>query len=353
MILRDFSVALESALETAHGEMTSRHGVLIGVRREPDDASGRRVRGIGESTPLPGWTEDLEACRETLRRHRDEPPGAALASLPDDNPAARHGLSLAILDAGARADGVSLATHLAGRDAEVAAAVPVNATVGSGTPAETGARAERAVEAGYECLKLKAGVGSLELDLERVRAAREAVGADVALRVDANGAWTVATAREAIDRLAALDVEYVEQPVAGEELAAMADLRGRGVGIAADEALTEYDVDDVLDADAADVVILKPMSLGGPDRTREVALRARRAGVDVVVTTTIDAVVARTAAVHVAASIPAVRACGLATGDLLAEDLAPDPAPVTAGVVDVPDGPGLAGDAFDDLLVWE
>jgi o-succinylbenzoate synthase len=354
MILRRFSVALASPLETSRGELTSRHGVLIGIERDvaDGDADAKPVRGVGEATPLPGWTEPVETCRETLRRHAGEPPGAVLASL-SETPATRHGLSLAILDAGARADGHSLATHLAGRDADVAETVPVNATIGNATPAETAARAERAVDAGYECLKLKAGVGSIELDLQRVRAVRDAVGEEILLRLDANGAWTESTARDAIERLATERIDYVEQPVPSEQLAALADLRGRGVDIAADEALGEYDIGDVLDADAADVVVLKPMALGGPDRAHEVALRARRAGVDAVVTTTTDAVVARTAAVHVAASIPDVRPCGLATGELLTEELAPDTAPVVDAAVEVPSGPGTAGETFDGLFDWD
>ena len=83
------------------------------------------------------------------------------------------------------------------------------------------------------------------------------------------------------------------------------------------------------------------MALGGVDRAREAARRARAVGVEVVVTTTIDAVVARTAAVHLAASLPDVPACGLATAELLADDLAPDPAPVENGRVRVPQNPGL------------
>jgi len=58
--------------------------------------------------------------------------------------------------------------------------------------------------------------------------------------------------------------------------------------------------------------------------------------VDPVVTTTVDGVVARTAAVHVAAAIPDVAPCGLATAELLAEDLGPDPAPVDDGRISVP-----------------
>ena len=68
-----------------------------------------------------------------------------------------------------------------------------------------------------------------------------------------------------------------------------------------------------------------------------------------VVTTTIDAVVARTAAVHVAAAIPDVAACGLATGSLLAADLAADPVTISDGAASVPTDGGLCGAAFDAL----
>lgn len=353
MRLVDYAVDLAEPLATASGEISSRRGTLVGVERErtveDDSAPSDPVRGVGEAAPLPGWTESLRACRQALADRENDDPGEAAAAL-DDLPAARHGVTLAILDAAARSADESLATHLADRESDPAERVPVNATIGDGTPAETVAAAERAVAAGYDCLKLKAGVGSLALDVERIRAVREAVGDDVTVRVDANGAWTLATAERAIESLVPLDVAYVEQPLPAANLAGLADLRGRGIGVAVDEALTEYDLDDVLDADAADVVVLKPMAFGGLDRAREAAREARRAGVAVTLTTTIDAVVARTAAVHLAASLPDVLPCGLATGSLLAADLAADPAPVADGEVVVPEGPGIAGDVFDELL---
>jgi L-alanine-DL-glutamate epimerase-like enolase superfamily enzyme len=105
----------------------------------------------------------------------------------------------------------------------------------------------------------------------------------------------------------------------------------------------------VLVADAADVLVCKPMALGGPVRTLAIARRAADRDVEAVVTTTIDAVVARIGALHVAAALPAVGACGLATGSRLSNDLAPDPAPVEEGRMPVPAGPGIAGDAFDGL----
>ena len=90
------------------------------------------------------------------------------------------------------------------------------------------------------------------------------------------------------------------------------------------------------------------MALGGLDRAREAALAARSRGVDVVVSNTVDGVVARTAAGHLAASLPEVRACGLATADRLAEDLGPDPAPIEGGAMAVPQDPGHGAEG-----VWQ
>ena len=350
MQTRRFTAPLSRPLETARGPIRERRGHLVAVGPEPGD--GVETNGIGEATPLSGWTESPAACASALTSGR--PARAVLDGLdPRATPAARHGVSLALADASSRADGRPLAAHLADGAglSSPARSVPVNATIGDGSPTETAAAASRAVDGGTTCLKLKVGARSVDADVRRLRAVRDAVGPAVEVRADANGAWDLETARRALDRLEPMDLAYVEQPLPATELASTARLaRESAVSIAVDESLAEHGVDAVLAADAADVVVLKPMALGGPDRTVDAAVRARAAGVEPVVTTTIDAVVARTAAVHVAAAIPNVSACGLATAGLLEEDLAADPCPVEAGWVSVPDGPGLAGDAFDGLV---
>jgi o-succinylbenzoate synthase len=327
--LERFSLSLASPLDTAAGRISDREGFLVRV----DDGA----RGLGEATPLPGWTESLAECRRALESGDPE----------ESTPAARHGVALARADAAARATDRRLADSLAGGTA--ADAVPVNATVGDADVDETAEATREAVDAGYDCVKLKVGARTPDVDEARLRAARDAAGDGVELRADANGAWDRATARRLLDVAAGLDVGYVEQPLAADDVSGHAELRGRGVGVALDESLAARSVADVLAADAADVLVCKPMALGGPDRTLEAARRARSAGVDVAVTTTVDAVVARLGALHVAAAIPDVLACGLATGALLAEDLAPDPAPVRDGAITVPPGPGLAGTTLNEL----
>jgi o-succinylbenzoate synthase len=345
MKLKDFEVNLASPLGTAKGTITERRGTLISVGIENSDTL---PVGIGEATPLPGWTESVAECRQALAARSGDTPEEALAAL-SGRPAARHGVSLALADATARQAEQSLATYLADGDA-VRDSVPVNATIGVGDPEQAATAAEQAVAEGFETLKIKVGAGELSNDIDRVRAVEAAVSDTISVRVDANGAWTPSTAREAVESFAALGIEYVEQPVPADQLDAMTSLRGHGVEIAADEALATHDPAAVLSAEAADVLVLKPMALGGVDRAREVALSAYQRGVDTVVTTTIDAAVARTAAVHLAASLPTVRACGFATAQLLESDLVADPVPVEDGRVQVPDGPGAAGDRFVDLV---
>ena len=350
MWTRQFAVPLSRPLGTARGEIRERRGHLVAVG--PALGDGVETRGIGEATPLPGWTESPAACASALAS--DRPARAALDTLdPTATPAARHGVALALADATARAAECSLASHLADGAglSSPARSVPVNATIGDGSPAETATAASQAVDGGVTCLKVKIGARSVDADVRRLQAVRDAVGSAIEVRVDANGAWDLETARQALDRLEPMDLAYVEQPLPAAELASTARLaRESTVPIAVDESLAEHGVDAVLATDAVDVIVLKPMALGGPDRAVDAAVRAQDAGVDPVVTTTIDAVVGRTAAVHVAAAIPDIPACGLATAELLESDLAADPCPVKAGQVLVPDRPGLAGDTFDELV---
>lgn len=345
MELSPYSLALSDPLSTARGKITEREGVVVAVE-------DHGTTGVGEAAPLPGWTEPLEECRAALDRAReraeaDEDRETVLRACAGA-PAARHGVALAYADARARASGLPLYRWLG--DGEPVEAVPVNATVGDGDREPTVARAREAVANGYPAIKLKVGARSVDADVERLAAVRAACP-EVELRADANGAWSRGEAERAFGALADADVglAYVEQPLPASDLDGLAELRSRrrdgkddenGDGdrngpppVAVDETLAEHSLAAVLSAGAADAVVCKPMVFGGPGRTREAAVRAARAGVRPVVTTTVDGAVGRAGAVHVAASLPGIDACGLATGELLAEDLCPDPFPVANGAV--------------------
>ncbi|MFB6166006.1 MAG: o-succinylbenzoate synthase [Haloarculaceae archaeon] len=335
-----FTLHLARPLETASGAIEQREGFLVRIRYA--DAVG-----LGEATPLAGWTETLEECRDALEwapeLAADEDWGVALGET--SAPAARHGLALALADARAQRENTPLYRALGNE--RLVRRVPVNATIGDADRETTVRRATDAVERGFDCLKVKVGARAVAEDVERLGAVREAVGPGVTLRADANGAWDREQAERAFAAIADLDLQYVEQPLPATDVPELSALRDDGVAVALDESLTNRSVTDVLAAEAADYLILKPMVLGGPDRALQAARQARQAGVTPVVSTTIDGVVARTGAVHVAAAIPEIPACGLATADLLADDLGPDPAPVTDGRIEVPQSKGLGVEIGD------
>jgi len=203
--------------------------------------------------------------------------------------------------------------------------VPVNVTV----PAVDAATAHRIVTASGGCRTAKVKVAERGQDVSdevaRLEAVRDALGPHGAIRVDANAGWDV---DEAVRRLAVLDraaggLEYAEQPVPTvDDLAALR--RRTHVPIAADESIRRAaDPLAVARAHAADVVVLKVQPLGGVRACLELA---ERIGLPVVVSSALESSVGLAAGVALAAALPELPyACGLATAQLLTDDLVADP----------------------------
>jgi o-succinylbenzoate synthase len=213
--------------------------------------------------------------------------------------------------------------------------VPVNCIV----PAVGPDRAQRIVRAsGCRTAKIKVAdqPGSLPADLERVAAVRDALGPGGAIRVDANGRWSV---DEAVAAIGALDragggLQYVEQPCA--TLAELAAVRRRAsVPIAADESIRRAeDPLAVAVAGAADVAVLKCAPLGGVRRALAVA---QACGLPCVVSSALQTSVGLAAEVALAGALPDLEfACGLGTGALLAADVVAEPLQPTDGWLEVP-----------------
>lgn len=347
----------EAPLARPYVAATSRHETRRGLilRLTLDDGT----EGLGEAAPLSNRTETLATARNVLTdaaraitetapapedalEHLDETVPAL-----DEAPTARFALELALLDGLAKIEQRPLAQHLADRhltgQRRPPASVPVNATIPACSPDETARRARSAARAGFGTIKLKA-IGDWADDLDRVSTAREAAGPDVALRLDVNGAWPdVTTARERLHALAEHDLAYVEQPLAPDAIDAMAQLRASSpVPIAADEPVLDLaSAREIVQREAADVLVLKPMVLGGPLEALGIARMAEAHEVPVVVTSTIDGAIGRAGALATAAALGQRRlACGLATGSLLEHEPAAYDERIEDGQLIVPGAPG-------------
>ena len=202
-------------------------------------------------------------------------------------------------------------------------------------------------EQGCRTIKVKVAepMQSTADDAARLRALRATVGSGVAIRIDANAAWSVAQAAAALPALidAAGGIEYVEQPCAS--LAEIAQLRDQlaspgdapTVRIAVDEAVRLEA--DPFDPDlhariraCADVLIVKVAPLGGVEAARRIA---ESVGLPTVVSSAMDTSVGLSAGATLAAMIDGGVAHGLGTGSLLGADVTRQPLVPSAGSIAV------------------
>ena len=353
-----YCIPFRQPFATAHGIQSERRGLLLHLHTDAG------LTGVGEAAPVPGspaeaWPDVgrlIEAVSPRLPGRRlheaAQVPEPLLGELhPAALAAVRCGLDTAVCDVLARADAVPLAVWLHRQASE---SVPVNATIALADTASAAEAAARARASGFRCVKLKVGMaGSVKAECQRVAAVREAAGTGMKLRLDANGAWGVEQAIDAITALEPYGIEFVEQPVACGDVEALGRVRAAvGTPIAADEEVTGVAAAArVLRAGAAQVLVIKPMVVGGLRPARVIIERAQAYGVSCIVTTTLDTGIGTAAALHLAATLSApVRACGLATGGLLTADLLTTPLTVRGGRMQRPGGDGL-GVRLDEQAV--
>jgi L-fuconate dehydratase len=143
--------------------------------------------------------------------------------------------------------------------------------------------ARQAVNDGFRTIKLKVGL-DMEDDLRRCRLAREAIGSEVAMAVDANQRWDVGTAIPWIKRLAPFDVAWVEEPTSPDDVLAH-QVIGRAVApilISTGEHTHNRVVfKQLLQAQAVGLIQIDATRVGGVNENLAILLMARKFGVRV------------------------------------------------------------------------
>jgi L-alanine-DL-glutamate epimerase-like enolase superfamily enzyme len=173
------------------------------------------VRGYGEASPIERYDESAESAHAYIQEHAallgDDPFALEeiMERLPAREFAARSAVDVALHDLQGKLIGRPVYQLLGLRRA----GPPTSWTIWLGDPDDMARRTEK-VQGRFKRLKLKLG-GRDGLDVERVRAVHARAG--VPLQVDVNEAWSLDEALDALPQLAALGVEYCEQPlVAGD-----------------------------------------------------------------------------------------------------------------------------------------
>lgn len=227
-------------------------------------------------------------------------------------------------------------------------------SVSGAPPIEAARIAEWAVEQGFRAMKVKVGLVPEE-DVARVRAVRDAVGPEVKLGVDANGGWSVATARQIIPRLEEFGIAFVEQPIAAGDFSALAEVRrSTTLPIIADESVTTpQEAFGLARAGAADVFSIY-VGKGGIGPARRIAAVAQAAGLCCTVGSNLELGTAAAAMIHLACATPGVDStaypCDILTPFYYPSDLLAEPLDIRGGSASPPERPGL-GVEWDEAAI--
>jgi o-succinylbenzoate synthase len=303
-----------SGAQNAHLPWASRSGLLLELRVGS-------VRGVGEASPLPGYSTDtllsaeqalamldVQALEQALEIVDTKEALKTLAALlPGTESAARMALETAALD-------------LRGQQLQLSAPALLGADPGAerqlawlvgAADAQALETIRRAQCAGYAHFKIKTGyLDSFTHEITSLRALRHALGAAPRLRLDANQGWCRAEVASAIRQLEALDIEFIEEPSAG-----ITPECGARIPVALDESLRGVEperLEELAARSAARFVVLKPMVLGGLSRCLEWARYAMALNLGVVISHSFDGPVALIAAATLALALPTSIAQGLA-----------------------------------------
>jgi o-succinylbenzoate synthase len=328
-----YSLTLKTPFETSKSKITERKGFIIIL------SDGTAV-GAGEAAPLPDFgSETYESEVEFLKDFKlklkldlsnfQDSLEENLASF-GKLPALRHGFEQALLNFMGAKSNTTLNELL---NQESSRTIKVNATIGFLSPDEIKIRTSQLLKEGFRTFKIKVGRENFSDDLESVKIVREMIPADAKVRIDANGKWTPDSAIENLKQLEQFDIEYCEQPVSS-----MSDFikvkEKANIPLAADESVRNYkDAEHIIDKKAAEVLILKPMMLGGITRTVKIIELAKKNNIKVTITSSIETAVGRSFAVLASSFLKDQNAHGLATGALFEKDFVDDLYPVKNGII--------------------
>jgi muconate cycloisomerase len=339
------AVPLAAPVTGVHGVTSVQESALARVLTDEG------LEGWGNVDPTPGYS--LTSADEIRRKIGVVAPALvgrdpfnvnlALSTMEQqlpDSPEARAAVEMALHDLRGRALGLPVHALLGGK---LRSEVALNAWIGAVPPAQAAREALAWLERGFGSAKIKLR-GAAPEGIDRVAAVRAAVGDRMAVRVDFNESLPAELAAPFIRRLERYEVMLVEQPLPRGQIAGLAELRrGIAIPLMADESVTgPASLIEIIRHGAADFVKVKVMKQGGLIPTLQMVELARAAGMRVVIGHGFGLTLSTLAEAAVAATSENVLGGCEAVGPLkMAGDIVREPARLHAGVIKLPDAPGL------------
>ena len=335
--------------KTAHGEHIDSPYVIVRIHTDTD------LVGLGEATVAPRWSgETSRGCVAAIEEliapaliGADPTQINSLRAVMDKeiklNPFTKAAVEMALWDLSGKAAGVPVYQLLGG---QVRNEIPIKMVVGAFEVPQAVSLAERFLNWGVRCLKVKVGLDPAT-DLQRVKAVREVAGPTIPIGIDVNCGWSLDTSRRMLPKLEPYDILFAEQPISPDDPESLAQLReATPIPIMADESLfTLGDAWLLANARAADIFSVYPGKHGGLGATLEIVHVAKAAGAVGSIGSNLELGIGSAAMLHAAAAMPTIDSETYPAdliGPLYHEaDLLREPLALGPEVARVPEGPGL------------
>lgn len=224
-------------------------------------------------------------------------------------------------------------------------------TVSIGEPQKMAADAVKIKEQGYPAIKVKVGKDGKK-DVERIKAIREAVGAAIPLRIDANQGWKVTEAIETLNALKEFNIQYCEEPISRWKFMKLKKVKKNSpIPIMADECCgDEHDAERLIELGACDMMNIKLGKSGGIFKALKMVKMAQAANIHLQIGAFMESRLAMSAFAHFSLCSPVIEHYDFDTALMFREDPVSGGIEYKAGgVIEVPDTPGL-GATIDE--VW-
>lgn len=214
------------------------------------------------------------------------------------SPTAKAAIDIACFDIMGKASGQPVYNLLGGK---YYPSLTFAQVIGIQSPEKMAEEAKRLVEQGYTCLKFKVGT-DVVTDIKRIRAVSDVVGRKIQMRIDVNQGWKkCTTAMNVIKQIDDLQIDWIEQPIAADDLIGLADVRkNTSIPIMVDEGLHYKELRDVVVYKAADYANIKLMKCGGIYPALKLIHQAEIAGIECIIGSMIESSVGTAAGGHLA-----------------------------------------------------
>jgi L-alanine-DL-glutamate epimerase-like enolase superfamily enzyme len=224
-------------------------------------------------------------------------------------------------------------------------------TVFDRTPDGVRRQAREGVDKGFKTMYMKIGFDIAD-DIRLIRAIRDEVGPDIAIRVDPNEGWSVFEALRALQELEDVNLEFVEEPIDMNNLDGIAYLRSHTrTRIGSNQSSWfAHNVRDVLVRQAADVIVTDPHQLGGLSVFRDVAVMCGIFGVPVIKHAFGHMGITTAASMHVLATIHGPELAHQQFVQVMEHDMLATPLQFVDGCLEVSNEPGIGVELDRDAI---